>query len=58
MPEEEEDNTPESKEEEEQEEEQQEEDTRPTHAGCGGKLTPGMEYCPTCGDKVNTDAYE
>jgi len=49
---------PEEEQEQEQEEQQEEKDERPTHAGCGGKLTPGMKYCPACGEAVNTDAYK
>lgn len=24
---------------------------------CGASLTKGMEYCPACGDKVDSSAY-
>lgn len=47
---------PEPEPEEEEQDEEPEEDA-PTHT-CGAKLEEGMKYCPACGDKLDTSAYE
>lgn len=54
-----EDDNPEDLEDQNQQEEQEDQGSTPTpQHSCGAALKKGMQYCPACGDPVDTSSYK